>query len=528
MEAAVARTEAGDTTIAATATTFVPVSRATSTDTTDADLVTAVRRGDEQAFELLYERYHRRIAAYIYGMVGDYGRAEDIAQDVFMSALRRMRETDRPIAFKPWIYEIAKNACIDQFRRSRRTEEVSYDAEEGLGAADYGRLVTTAPTPDVAVDQKMSIDHLRGAFGGLSDTHHQILVMRELEGLSYREIGERLGMSRPAVESTLFRARRRLSEEYEDLVSGERCSRVQVIIGAAAGAALGARDQRKLGKHVAHCQPCRRQARLAGITGDLTPPRPVRARMAALLPLPAFLRRRLEGDDGGLGTSGATVGHHAPALAQWSAQLSSAVDPALAGWAKAAAAAATIAVAGVGAGTVGGDERLDLRGTMPGAAVTEALSVDRSAAPAPAAPRTAPATASGTSAGSGGAATSPAASRRPSTPGTPGTVSDANRPSNPVAPLVSGAGSTSSAADAGGQIDLKLSGGDPNDQPTGGRLESGGSGLPAGVDDVVSALPAPGATVPGGAAISPGDEARGSVTGAVDGAASAVTGALQP
>ena len=77
-------------------------------------------------------------------MVHDYGRAEDIAQDVFMSALRRMRETDRPIAFKPWIYEIAKNACIDQFRRSRRAEEVSYDAEEGLGAADYGRLVHDA------------------------------------------------------------------------------------------------------------------------------------------------------------------------------------------------------------------------------------------------------------------------------------------------------------------------------------------------------------------------------------------------
>ncbi|WP_196189114.1 RNA polymerase sigma factor [Conexibacter sp. W3-3-2] len=286
------------TTIAATAPTFVPVCRA-NTDTTDPDLVAAVRRGDDQAFELLYERYHRRIAAYIFGMVGDYGRAEDIAQDVFMSALRRMRETDRPIAFKPWVYEIAKNACIDQFRRSRRTEEVSYDADEGLGAVDYGKLVTTGPAPDVAVDQKMSIDHLRGAFGGLSETHHQILVMRELEGLSYREIGERLGMSRASVESTLFRARRRLSEEYEELSSGERCSRVQLIIAQAAETALGARDQRKLGKHVAHCQSCRREAHLAGLDLAVLRPRPVRSRLAALLPLPAFLRRRLEGDEGG-------------------------------------------------------------------------------------------------------------------------------------------------------------------------------------------------------------------------------------
>src|SRR3954452_13262480 len=209
-----------------------PASGATRTagETTDHQLVAAVRAGDDRAFERLYERYHRRIAAYIYGMVNDYGRAEDIAQDVFMSALRRMRETDRPIAFKPWIYEIAKNACIDQFRRARRAEEVSYDAEEGLAASDYGRLVTSGPTPDVAVDQKMSLDHLCGAFGGLSETHHEILVMRELEGLSYREIGERLGMSRPSVESTLFRARRRLTEEYSELISGERCRRIQAII----------------------------------------------------------------------------------------------------------------------------------------------------------------------------------------------------------------------------------------------------------------------------------------------------------
>ena len=71
-------------------------------------------------------------------MVKDHGRAEDITQEVFISALRRMRETERPIAFKPWIYEIAKNACIDQFRRSRRAEEVSFDAGEGLGGADHG------------------------------------------------------------------------------------------------------------------------------------------------------------------------------------------------------------------------------------------------------------------------------------------------------------------------------------------------------------------------------------------------------
>src|SRR3954454_4961422 len=107
----------------------------------DHKLVARVRRGDDRAFELLYQRYHRRIHAYALGMVKDHGRAEDVTQEVFVAALRRMRETKRPIAFKPWIYEIARNACIDVFRRSKRAEEVSYDSEDGLASADHSRLV---------------------------------------------------------------------------------------------------------------------------------------------------------------------------------------------------------------------------------------------------------------------------------------------------------------------------------------------------------------------------------------------------
>src|SRR3954467_2133080 len=226
-------------------------------------------------------------------MVHDHGRAEDITQDVFMSALRRMRETDRPIILKPWVYEIAKNACIDAFRRSKRAEEISYDAEEGLGGSDYGRLVSSGPTPDAAVDTRMSLDNLRGAFGGLSETHHDILVMRELEGLSYREIGQRLGMSRPSVESTLFRARRRLTEEYEELTSGERCRRVQDLIADAGARRMGVRDERKLARHVSYCQPCRRAAYSAGFdVAALAAQKSLREKVAALLPLPALLKRR--------------------------------------------------------------------------------------------------------------------------------------------------------------------------------------------------------------------------------------------
>jgi RNA polymerase sigma factor (sigma-70 family) len=300
----------------------------------DSLLVAAVRRGDDRAFEQLYTRYQRRISAYVFGMVKDHGRAEDITQEVFISALRRMRDTDRAIAFKPWVYEIAKNACIDQFRRSRRAEEISFDAGDGLAGADQGRLVASEPTPDAAVDAKQQLDHLCGAFGGLSDSHHEILVLREFEGLSYREIGDRMGLSRPGVESTLFRARKRLGEEYDELVSGQRCVRIQTIIAEAEGdAALGARDTRRLARHIAHCQACRRQAVASGLDVAVLARKPVRKRFAeraaSFLPLPAFLRSR--GWHGG-------------------EQMVPVSEPMAAAWSKAVAAAATLIVAGVGAG----------------------------------------------------------------------------------------------------------------------------------------------------------------------------------
>lgn len=318
-------------------------------DVTDHDLVQAVRAGDDHAFERLYHRYHRRISAYIFGMVHDHGRAEDLTQEVFVSALRRMRATDRDILFKPWIYEIAKNACIDQFRRSKRAEEISIDADDGhgLAPADHGKLHATGASPEAAVEGKQDLANLTGAFGGLSDAHHQILVMRELEGLSYREIGDRLGMSRASVESTLFRARRRLTEEYEELQTGERCVRIQEIIGrgASAGGRLGMRDQRRVSSHVVACQPCRKQAVMAGLDAAAIARRPVRAKLAALLPLPAFLKKRwLPGGSSDAASHGSAMATKASMVA---AQYG---EPSMAGWVKGAAVATAVAVAGVGAG----------------------------------------------------------------------------------------------------------------------------------------------------------------------------------
>ncbi|HYH58267.1 MAG TPA: sigma-70 family RNA polymerase sigma factor [Thermoleophilaceae bacterium] len=181
----------------------------------DAQLIAAVRRGNDHAFEQLYRRYSAAVGRFVGARVRDSGRAEDLVQEIFLSALRRLRATDTDIAFRPWIFEIAKNAAIDHYRRTKRAEEVSIHEHEALRPADQLRLIGRPHTrPEVAILHKERFDQLCGAFAELSKNHHRVLVLRELEGLSYREIAQEMDMTRPAVESALFRARRRLAQEY--------------------------------------------------------------------------------------------------------------------------------------------------------------------------------------------------------------------------------------------------------------------------------------------------------------------------
>jgi len=261
----------------------------------DAELVDAVRAGDDSAFEELYRRYQPRIARFVCGMLKDSARCEDVAQEAFLSALRRMRATDAEINFKPWIYQIARNAAIDSYRRNNHAVEVSMDADVGLRASDRTRLVGLDGSPDAALVTKERLDHLQGAFDELSDVHTQVLVMRELEGMSYREIGQKLDLTRPAVESALFRARRRLETEYEELSEGRRCEAMAgTIARIAAGVPRGAEAQR-LARHARRCHSCRRHARELGIE-PLSALGALRKKAAALLPLPWLLRR--SGGDG--------------------------------------------------------------------------------------------------------------------------------------------------------------------------------------------------------------------------------------
>lgn len=198
-----------------------------SPPTADGELVAGVRCGDERSFEQLVDRYRGPLIAYVCSRVGDVGLSEDIAQEIFISALRGIRATERPIVFKPWIYAIARNACIDEHRWQGR--HVEQALTEDLGA------VSPSTDPQAAVEVRQEWAALRAALAKLPRLEQELLGLRELVGLSYAEIAACTGLTTPAVESALHRARRHRLARYR-VLSGERPAR-PIVVGASRVAA---------------------------------------------------------------------------------------------------------------------------------------------------------------------------------------------------------------------------------------------------------------------------------------------------
>jgi RNA polymerase sigma factor (sigma-70 family) len=278
--------------------------------TTDEELVEAVRDGSDEAFEVLVRRYRDRITAHVRRHVYDGQRADDIVQEVFVSALRGLRSSDQEITFRPWIYMIARNACIDHARRLKRSEEISVDSDQ-LGRF-FDISAGGVSSTEITVMRKEELDEINQAFGALPDSQHRVLVQRELEGLSYKEIGRRMGLTPAAVESMLSRARTTLRGQYEEIASGARCARMRPVMTAVMRDLAGKRDRRTLARHVRHCRGCRHEALAIGLDAFVVEAQRggVRGglqRAAGIFPLGWFLRRP-DGPVGALGGAGADQG----------------------------------------------------------------------------------------------------------------------------------------------------------------------------------------------------------------------------
>src|SRR5881396_1499099 len=122
----------------------------------DARLTIAVSGGDDEAFAVLYARYAPRISTYLSRLLDDEHLAQDLTHEVFVSALRRLRNDRAPIAFGPWLYRIARNASIDVHRRAQIVRQVPLD-----GAAPEPPCVARDNGPEAAAEVRQWLEQLR-------------------------------------------------------------------------------------------------------------------------------------------------------------------------------------------------------------------------------------------------------------------------------------------------------------------------------------------------------------------------------
>ncbi len=176
----------------------------------DKKLVAQARTGDRQAFGKLVEQYQRRVYALAFGILRQREDAWDVAQEAFVKAYKNLDRFEGNSAFYTWLYRITYNLSIDTLREKARRETVDLDENRKVEDALQATGRTTTGHPDEMAQRKELADVLKKAMHKLSDKHRAIIVLREVEGLSYEEMAEVLGISKGTVMSRLFHARQNL------------------------------------------------------------------------------------------------------------------------------------------------------------------------------------------------------------------------------------------------------------------------------------------------------------------------------
>lgn len=177
----------------------------------DAELVRLCKAGDRKAFQKLVERYQRKVYTIAYGVVRNHDDAMDVTQDAFVKVHRYLANFKGDSSFYTWLYRIVVNLCIDRKRKASRAAEVDYDdgLQHGTGFANGPTLASThIDSPQKALARKELREHMAIALDKLSPSHREILMLREVEGMSYEDIAETLEIAKGTVMSRLFHARK--------------------------------------------------------------------------------------------------------------------------------------------------------------------------------------------------------------------------------------------------------------------------------------------------------------------------------
>jgi RNA polymerase sigma factor (sigma-70 family) len=203
----------------------------------DDRLVEQVRRGNEAAFEAIYDRHHRAMLSFCRHMLASADEAEDAVQQTFISAYGSLRADARDINLKPWLYAIARNRCLT-ILRARRERPAEIDDVPTVGLAEE-------------VQQRTDLRELLGDLRGLPDDQRAALVLSELGDLSHAEIGHIVGCEGAKVKSLVFQARSSLIESRN--ARDIPCHEIREQLATATGGEL---RRGPLRRHLRSCEGC--------------------------------------------------------------------------------------------------------------------------------------------------------------------------------------------------------------------------------------------------------------------------------
>ena len=193
-----------------------PDTPATGTADPDRDLVDRARRGDQQAIAALVGRYQSRVIGLAWALVGNRSDAEDVAQEAFLRAFRGLGSFRGASRFRTWLFQIAVNAARTYRQTRARRPETSVGGTMDLDdTPDDGRFETRV----------VHRDEIRRAMAALPSELREAVVLRDVNGLDYREIAELLDVPIGTVESRIFRGRTRLRRMLTAAPAGEGVSR---------------------------------------------------------------------------------------------------------------------------------------------------------------------------------------------------------------------------------------------------------------------------------------------------------------
>jgi len=179
----------------------------------DRDLLLRTRSGEIEAFGELVRAYMRRAYYAALGLVGNHDDALDLSQEAFARAFRARDRIDPELPFYTWYYQILRRLCFNHNRNRRTRRNLLRDAGEWL-AEEAGRRAP-GENPERAAERAEDRARVRRALAALRAKEREILVLKEFEGLKYREIAELLGIPIGTVMSRLYAARRSLADALE-------------------------------------------------------------------------------------------------------------------------------------------------------------------------------------------------------------------------------------------------------------------------------------------------------------------------